>query len=319
MTTLHKIIIFLFLLLFCSFNTQAVTTHLQSRWISLRLCLGYWWPTEEQTHSETPISSHLNPSFAPAETSTPTFTNQLSTRILIPRPNYWLSALTYLQCQAHALLAKYPLTNLSKWVPENCPTGVKSALALAFTTARRTCVTVITPITITTRKWMDVFTKNYRYLQAAMEDERRLIQIQKDLEMMSAVGTSSNETSLAIVPTRQQAISAVAALAGIDPQDVLPIVLQLESAARGIQRFTQVKIPSHVRVLTQLSQRIASREWMRALYTWIKTRIIISTFAIGVLTACLCVLVDNGIARLVKRGLVLVLVYFSWRYLVKEE
>ena len=136
--------------------------------------------------------------------------------------------------------------------------------------------------------------------------------------MTTAVEASSNETSLTIALTRQQTISAVAALAEIDPQDVLPVVLQLESAVRGVQRFTQVKAPSYVRVFNQLWQRIAPRVWVRALYARFKTGLFVSVFTVGFLGAALCAWMDDRITKLVRGVLFVTMMFLSWRYLVEE-
>ena len=96
----------------------------------------------------------------------------------------------------------------------------------------------IRPIPTRVREPVDKHEKNYRYSQATREDERRFIQNQEALQSLTAIETSLSETSVFTASARQQTIAAVAALAEIDHQDVLPVILQLKSTVRGVQRFS---------------------------------------------------------------------------------
>lgn len=114
----------------------------------------------------------------------------------------------------------------------------KSPSALTLAIARERCVAAIAAITTTVPKIIDVCQKNYRYLQAAREDERRLFnQIHKHhLQPMSTalIETSSGGTSISTVRIREESIAVV------DSQDVLLVALWLEDTVRGVEKFTQI-------------------------------------------------------------------------------
>lgn len=211
------------------------------------------------------------------------------------------------------------LTSRSNWALQSSnhtlSTRAKFLSALALATAREISVTAIATITTTARKIIDVCQRNYRYLRAAREDERRLINKNHEyhLQIMSTAldQTASSETSISIVQTREQSIAAIAALADVDPQDVLPVVLWLEGTVRGVERFTQVRVPGYVGVLRRTWRRITwPGDWAGALWTRVKMGLFFCVVLIGFW-------VTGGIAWLVRRVLVLALVlalgFFSWR------
>ena len=103
-------------------------------------------------------------------------------------------------------------------------------------------------------------------------------------------------------------MSAVTALAEIDPQDVLPIILQLKSAVRGVQRFTQVKIFSYIRFFDQLWCTTANcAEYVGAnSHTRIKKGLFASMFAIRLFGAWM----DDRIERPMQRVLVVTLIFY---------
>ena len=205
-------------------------------------------------------------------------------------------------------------TSLSNYIL-NPKAKFLSALALA--TARETCVTAIATITTTVRKGVDVCGKNYRYLQVAREDERRLIKMQTLSTVLNQ--TLSSETSISTLGTREQSIAAVAALADVDLQDVLPIVPGLEGTERGVERFTQVQVPGYVGAFNRPWQRIVSlRFWAGALWTRVKIGLFFCLLWISFLLTGLDALMDYGIVRFMRRVLIVAMVYFSLRCLMEE-
>ena len=145
-----------------------------------------------------------NPLFASDETQSSTTDNaqnQLSTDVL---PNdYWLSVRMRTWFRSIIMDSRSKaiplLTSRWNWA---LPTSLSNYIlspkakflsALAPATARETCVTAIATITTTVRKGVDVCGKNYRYLQAAREDERCLIKMQTLPTVLNQ--TCSSETS----------------------------------------------------------------------------------------------------------------------------
>ena len=88
------------------------------------------------------------------------------------------------------------------------------------------------------------------------------------------IQTSSGETSISAVRTREESITAVAAQANAYAQDVLLIALWLEDAVRGVERFTQIQVSGFLEVCDRLCHQVTGAWaglWTRVkmgLYRW---------------------------------------------------
>ena len=77
------------------------------------------------------------------------------------------------------------------------------------------------------------------------------------------------ETGLIVLPTRDQTIATIAEIAELDLEDVLPITLHLEIAARGLQRFSRLQVPSYRRLVEEQWERNSPKAWLGALRDWL--------------------------------------------------
>ena len=128
----------------------------------------------------------------------------------------------------------------------------------------------------------------------------------------SSSSSSPRELAPSIASTLpQSSIAAVAALAEIEPQDVLTVVLWLETAVRAAERFRQVQMPGYVGVAGRVWRGIGPTMWVDALYARVKTGLSVAAFAGGVIVL-LGAWMDEGVRRLVMGLLVGMLLLSAW-------
>ena len=124
--------------------------------------------------------------------------------------------------------------------------------------------------------------------------------------------SSSRELALSTASTRRsQSIAAVAALAEIEPQDVLTVVLWLEEAVRATERFRLVQMPGYVGVAERVWRGFAPTMWVDALYARVKTGLLVAAFAVG-LVVLLGAWMNEGVRWLMMGVLVVVLLLRAW-------
>ncbi|KAL9065118.1 MAG: hypothetical protein Q9161_008436 [Pseudevernia consocians] len=290
MATRYKIIIILLILLiFCIANIQATAPRLQAT-------------THDPSPSSQTNSLIIRPTPSP---STEPPNHQLSAYASPPPPDPHLSKARAL---IRAFLATPPSTHLS-----NSIVIINSYLAAA----RDTYVAALPHLQTQARIWLDLCKKNFRYLQAAREHERRLIaqSQQEPPPPMIADGepppSSSREFALSITSTRSQSIAAVAALAEIEPRDVLTVVLWLEEAVRAAERFQLVQMPGYVEVAGRVWRGFAPTMWVDALYARVKTGVSVAAFAVGVVVL-LGAWMNKGVRWLMMGVLVVMLLLSAW-------
>lgn len=131
--------------------------------------------------------------------------------------------------------------------------------------------------------------------------------------------SSARELAPTMASTRPQSIVAVvAALAGIETQDMFIVTLWLEKAVRAVERFRHVQMPRYVGVAGRVWRGIVPRIWVDALYAQVRTGLSVAAFAGGVIVL-LGAWMDEGVRRLVVGVLGGMVVLVSWRWWVRER